>query len=277
MGKAPSPGTPVVALGQRRRRGDSHLREDTRLQCPRTGAGVASVFPHPPPPLLRLRRAHLTPSHPWTPAASGNVAPPRGSGRGTRGGVGTRGARGSPRGARTSRPARPHPHPSPAPPAEPLRQGTLALHGGARARLPATPPAGSQVSAGMSPRQSPLGWPGNPRPAPLLPLPSLAAAAPPPAPDSLGSLRARRLLAPLPQLLIGRGARPSRALIGQPGAGVGGRTRRRLDLLWVPPAPLLRVPAAPRGRDPDAEPGILPSAPSGVGCPGTGRSGKWHE
>lgn len=36
-----------------------------------------------------------------------------------------------------------------------------------------------------------------------------------------GSLRARRLRQPLPQLLIGRSSRPSRALIGQPRTGGG--------------------------------------------------------
>ncbi|XP_059228138.1 uncharacterized protein LOC131999455 [Mustela nigripes] len=102
---------------------------------------------------------------------------------------------------------------------------------------------------------------------PAAPLPSLAAAAPPPAPDSPGSLRARGLLAPLPPLLIGRSARPRRALIGWPGAGAVGRAGRRLDLLPVSPAPLLRVPAAPPGGDPDTKPGSCPSA---LGCGETG-------
>lgn len=87
-----------------------------------------------------------------------------------------------------------------------------------------------------------------------------------------GSLRARQLREPLPQLLIGRSARPNRALIGQPGRWDGPRTawtysprpwRRSLASRLHPWAPLQTL-----------NPGSCPSAPSGAGSPSTGRSGK---
>lgn len=211
----------------------------------------------------RLGRTPLLASHSWMPAARGKVAPSLELRQ--RRAPGRRGS-GSTRGARTSRSARPRPTPPEGGPSRPHAHPPSAERGYLR-RRPHGPQgrpkggrggarwAGPGSSAPPPPHRSRRDPSGSQRRRRL------------PTPHSLS---ARRLPEPLPQLLIGRSAHPSLALIGQPARWDGPRT------FWTH-SPRCRGRRFAAGGHPGAtlqtqKSGSCPSALSGASCPSSGRS-----
>ena len=182
--KAPSARTPVVASF-------TQANEDvpgtqisgktpTGKQRLCMSAGVAGVLssPTPPPPALgRLTSLPLTPGR-------RRLVETRLPGAPAEVGAGALGARAVPAALGPSGQLAPRPlhlrGPSP--------RARSPSPCGERARLPVTPPAGSRESAGRSPRQSGLGWPGAPGPQCCSGRPPSQAALPP-APQSELALR----------------------------------------------------------------------------------------